>query len=203
MLGHMRICFFGDSFVNGTGDPDYLGWVGRVCAAARRRGDDITAYNCGVRRATSEDVRQNWLAEATARLPSELKGAVVFSFGANDRHIEHGAPRISLPQQMDATRAILTTAIARWPTLFIASPGPRDDALCDRAAERVQGAREICDQLHVPFLDAFTASARFKLWPVEAANGDGAHPGAGGYGELAAVVDAWEPWRTLIEDLRA
>ena len=25
----MRICFFGDSFVNGTGDDECLGWVGR------------------------------------------------------------------------------------------------------------------------------------------------------------------------------
>ena len=35
-----RICFFGDSFVNGTGDDDALGWVGRLCAAERRAGLD-------------------------------------------------------------------------------------------------------------------------------------------------------------------
>lgn len=26
----MRICFIGDSFVNGTGDDTCLGWVGRI-----------------------------------------------------------------------------------------------------------------------------------------------------------------------------
>ncbi|HZC55143.1 MAG TPA: hypothetical protein VE396_03730 [Xanthobacteraceae bacterium] len=30
----IRICFFGDSMVNGTGDDACLGWVGRICAAA-------------------------------------------------------------------------------------------------------------------------------------------------------------------------
>ena len=34
----MRICFIGDSFVNGTGDDDCLGWAGRLGAGARPGG---------------------------------------------------------------------------------------------------------------------------------------------------------------------
>ena len=49
----MRICFFGDSIVNGTGDDDALGWVGRVMAAARGKRLDVTYYNLGVRRDTA------------------------------------------------------------------------------------------------------------------------------------------------------
>jgi hypothetical protein len=30
----IRICFIGESFVNGTGDPEFLGWTGRVCRHA-------------------------------------------------------------------------------------------------------------------------------------------------------------------------
>ncbi len=60
----------------------------------------------------------------------------------------------------------------------------------------------ICEQLGVPFLDAFTPSATFRHWRAEAAAGDGAHPGAGGYGELAALVDEWPAWRKLVESLR-
>jgi hypothetical protein len=52
----MRICFVGDSLVNGTGDPVGLGWVGRACAAARRRGHEVTCYNLGIRRDTSADI---------------------------------------------------------------------------------------------------------------------------------------------------
>jgi hypothetical protein len=40
----IRICFIGDSFVNGTGDPLCLGWSGRVCATAIQMGYPITYY---------------------------------------------------------------------------------------------------------------------------------------------------------------
>ena len=46
----MRICFIGDSFVNGTGDDDALGWPGRVVSLARSKGLDVTYYNLGVAR---------------------------------------------------------------------------------------------------------------------------------------------------------
>ncbi|MGD1712770.1 hypothetical protein [Dapis sp. BLCC M172] len=48
----IRICFIGDSFVNGTGDPDYLGWTGRICQTFYNQGYDIKYYNLGVRRET-------------------------------------------------------------------------------------------------------------------------------------------------------
>jgi hypothetical protein len=45
----IRICFLGESFVNGTGDQEYLGWTGRICVNAHKKGHDITYYNLGVR----------------------------------------------------------------------------------------------------------------------------------------------------------
>jgi len=56
----MRICFVGDSFVNGTGDPEYLGWTGIICAVTRSWGYDITYYNLGIRRETSADILARW-----------------------------------------------------------------------------------------------------------------------------------------------
>ena len=53
----MRIHFFGDSVVNGTGDGERLGWTGRVCSRARRAGHDLTHYNLGIRRDTRADIR--------------------------------------------------------------------------------------------------------------------------------------------------
>ena len=67
-----RVCFIGDSFVLGVGDPDGLGWSGRIAAAARRRGIDITAYNLGVRRETTADIARRWQAEVAPRLPAAL-----------------------------------------------------------------------------------------------------------------------------------
>lgn len=83
----MRICFIGDSFVNGTGDPDYLGWTGRICIAARNLGYDITYYNLGIRGDTSADIKARWLREISCRLKAEYDSRIVFSFGINDTTI--------------------------------------------------------------------------------------------------------------------
>jgi len=63
----MRICFVGDSMTNGTGDPEYLGWVGRVMRDERTRRAELTSYNLGVRRDRSDQIRARWMA---ARLSS-------------------------------------------------------------------------------------------------------------------------------------
>ncbi len=65
----MRICFIGDSFVNGTGDDEALGWTGRIVATARAEGRDVTHYNLGIRRDTSADIAERWRAEVERRLP--------------------------------------------------------------------------------------------------------------------------------------
>ena len=113
----MRICFFGDSFVHGTGDDDALGWVGWLTARARREGCDVTAYNLGVRRNTSADVAARWKTEAASRLSPENDGRLVFSFGANDC-----ALGMTRTESLAHAEAILDSA-RRWlPTLMI-GPG--------------------------------------------------------------------------------
>ena len=49
----LRVCFLGDSLVAGVGDPDGLGWVGRLVAGAFAAGAPLTAYPLGIRRQTS------------------------------------------------------------------------------------------------------------------------------------------------------
>ena len=70
-MNEVRICFVGESFVNGTGDPDCLGWAGRICVNANRKGYEITYYNLGVRRETSSELKNRWLTEVSYRLPKE------------------------------------------------------------------------------------------------------------------------------------
>src|SRR5688500_4352961 len=94
MTGDIRICFIGDSFVNGTGDDTALGWVGRVCAAARARGVGLTAYNLGIRRDTSLGVLARCEQEWSRRLPvgvdgvDGVDGRIVLSFGVNDTVVD-------------------------------------------------------------------------------------------------------------------
>ena len=124
----MRICFIGDSFVNGTGDDDCLGWVGRVCSRARRGGADITVYNLGIRRDTSADIRGRWRREAAVRLPAEFNSGLVFSFGANDCVVETPPDtRVSVEASMANTTAILREAKAWLPVLMV-GPAPIGDA---------------------------------------------------------------------------
>ncbi|MBV8087460.1 MAG: lipase [Chloroflexi bacterium] len=189
----MRICFVGDSLVAGTGDPEYLGWVGRVCAAARRDGWDITAYNLGVRRETSADIRARWEREVECRLPAEDAGLLVFSFGNNDAVVEAGRPRVALADAVVNLRQIVAAARARWPVLMVGPVAfPNEE---DALRRKLNGAyAAACDEMGVPYLDVLEAVGSSDVWLAEARLGDGVHPGAGGYRLLAGLFSAWPAW---------
>jgi lysophospholipase L1-like esterase len=194
----MRICFLGDSFVNGTGDPECLGWVGRICAAARRRGFDLTCYNLGVRRDTSEDLARRWRREASARLPADIDGRLVFSFGVNDCLVENGRQCVSREATLAAAEAMLTEARAWRPTLFVGPPPIADDDANRRIAPLSSALAALCAALEVPYLDAFRPLSVAETWMRDAAAGDGAHPGAAGYALFADLVAGWAPWQAWI-----
>jgi acyl-CoA thioesterase I len=108
--GDHRVCFVGDSFVQGTGDTAGGGWVRRVTAAAAGAGCDITAYNLGVRRDTSADIAARWQAECDARLRAECSPYLVFSFGANDM-IADGSGY-----------ALFAERVLQWPAWWFSAP---------------------------------------------------------------------------------
>jgi acyl-CoA thioesterase-1 len=191
----MRICFIGDSLVNGTGDPTCLGWVGRVAASARRRGHDLTVYNLGIRRDTSADIAARWQAETARRLPDDDDGRLVFSFGSNDCIAESSGPRVAADASLAHARAILAAAGQRRPTLML---GPAPLYVGDagaRVGPLSQAFAALCGELGVPFLDLHTPLAAIGLWRLEITIGDGAHPGAAGYALIADLLEGWSPWR--------
>ncbi len=195
----MRICFVGDSFVNGTGDPEYLGWTGRICRAARRKGLDITYYNLGIRRNTSADIALRWLEEVSHRLPEECNGRVVFSFGVNDTTIEEGKTRINFQNSIENTSKILTEANPLFPVLMVSPPPVPDIEQNIRVAELSRQFDSVCRQLGVPYLDVFNPLQASTVWLKEAAANDGYHPGLAGYSELAKLVERWCSWLSWIE----
>jgi acyl-CoA thioesterase I len=191
----MRICFIGDSFVNGTGDDDCLGWAGRLCVEARQRGRDITLYNLGVRRDTSGDVLARWEQEAAARLPAQYDGRLVFSFGVNDCVSEPtGLPRVSEDSAIANSRAILTRAQARWPTLMIGPPRTAHAEMDLRLKRLSDRFEPLCKELSVPYLPLFEHAGGDALWQREVAQGDGVHPNRGGYSQIYDAILMWQPW---------
>ena len=201
----MRICFFGDSFVNGTGDDDGLGWVGRVVARARQGGRDVTAYNLGIRRNASADVEARWKREAALRLPPECDGRLVFSFGANDC-ISNGDdlnPRVARPESLVYAEAILSAA-QRWlPTLMIGPGIVADDPEANaRICSLSTDYAKLCERIGVPYLETCQLLLASPVWSEEALAGDGAHPNRGGYTIVADAVCKWPCWRNWVESSR-
>lgn len=186
----MRLCFVGDSITNGTGDPEYLGWVGRVMQHERTRRAELTSYNLGIRRDRSDQVRARWRAEVEARLPAEYEGRVVFGFGANDA-VQEVAPAVTLGH----AEAILTEARARWP-VFLIGPAPLvEEGARERVAALDKALAALCGRLGVPYASVFDGLMAAPTWLDEARAGDGAHPGAAGYRRFAEIILATEAWR--------
>jgi acyl-CoA thioesterase I len=198
----VRICFFGDSFVNGTGDDTCLGWVGRICSNYRNQGVDLTSYNLGVRRDTSKDIAKRWEAEANVRLPIGIPARLVFSFGNNDTaKMEDGhTARLTLEECVNNARAIFSKAYTQAPT-FMIGPVPifPDTAQNARVIEYSIALAQLCDELQIPFLSLTSLSVQFwDDWAQEAKLGDGVHPNFRGYQNLAGVINEWEPLQSSL-----
>lgn len=194
----LRICFIGDSFVNGTGDPACLGWAGRLCEAVFQQGQEITYYNLGIRRQTSRDIAQRWQAEVAARLPEGCDGRIAFSFGVNDTTIEDGKVRVPLAETLEHTRHILLSAKQRYPTLLVGPPPVLDEAHNQRIARLSEQLATICEAAAVPYLEVFMLLQQSSVWRAELASNDGAHPRATGYAALACQIEQWSPWQAWL-----
>ena len=190
----IRICFIGDSYVQGTGDDECLGWAGRLCASARRAGHNITYYNLGVRRETSTDIARRWPAECEPRLLPASENYLVFSFGANDVSLVDGRQRVSVDDTIANLHAMLDNARTRYRTLMVGPP-PAADA--DHNARLARLSERMCDvtiRLGVPYVATLPALIDDRIWRDEVRDNDGAHPRAAGYARLARIVAASGAW---------
>jgi acyl-CoA thioesterase-1 len=193
----LRVCFVGDSFVAGVGDPEHLGWTGRLCAGSERSGVPVTGYVLGIRRQTTTEVAQRWAAECRPRLADgDWESRVVLSTGVNDTTEVDGAQRSTPQESAAALTAMLTGADAEgWPVLVVGPPAVADDAQNQRIADLDDRFARTCAEHGVPYVPVAPALAADPTWRTEVAAGDGAHPGAAGYAILAALVrPAWERW---------
>jgi acyl-CoA thioesterase-1 len=192
--GDHRICFIGDSLVQGTGDPECLGWVGRVSAKALVSGWNVTAYNLGIRGDTSRDIVARWKNEAVRRFPADTEHYVVFSFGVNDTMFVEGARRISLCKSRESFLKIFELASSQYSTVMIGPPPVSDSDHNSRIEELCHLFEELAQQLDIPYLLVYEKLRQDTIWMEEVNEDDGAHPRAGGYQQLANLVAQWPSW---------
>jgi len=180
-----RLLVFGDSFIAGTGDPTGLGWVGRVVAACYADGVALTAYALGIRGQSSVQVAARWRAEAQPRIDPACDCRAVFSFGTNDS----GAAAITPERSMQTLATVLDEAATLGLRTYVVGPPPVGEAQRDdRVAALSDAFADVAAGRGVPFVSLIEPLRASQAWTREAAAGDGAHPAAGGYDELARLV---------------
>ncbi len=189
-----RICFIGDSFVQGACDPECLGWAGRVAAAACSRDYNLSIYNLGIRRNTSSDIAARWQQECAARLPAGVERYTVFSFGINDTVIENGTLRVSTAKSVENFRTVISQAAALYRTLVVGPPPVADAEHNQRIASLCKQFEQIAAELNVPYIPISPHLGQDAEWIAEIAASDGHHPRARGYRRLADLVLGSPHW---------
>ncbi|MBF0265558.1 MAG: lipase [Gammaproteobacteria bacterium] len=201
MLIDIRLCFIGDSFVNGAGDPEKLGWVGRLCALSETSERQITVYNLGVRRESSDDILGRWFNECKIRFPEASNNGLVFSFGVNDSVIDNGQLRVKQGQSIINARTILLKARELYPVLMIGPPPIEDKDTNKRIKILDKQFDELCKGIEVPYLSLFHTLNDSFIWKQQISQNDGAHPSSEGYALLAEEVFKWHEWTNFLEFL--
>jgi acyl-CoA thioesterase-1 len=201
----VRMCFVGDSFVAGVGDARHLGWAGRLAAHSHAQGQALTSYNLGIRRDTSADILRRFHAECTPRLPSGSHAGVVLSFGVNDTMFESGMSRVATEASISHLRDLLKQlSKAGWPVLMAGPPAVDDEAHNERVVALDALLSAECDRHSVPYVSVVRQLQGHDVWRREVREGDGAHPGSGGYEALAAMLQpAWDNWLAALRTGRA
>lgn len=197
MSTDLRVCFLGDSYVAGVGDPEHLGWVGRVAVRHSQQAGPLTAYNLGVRGETSQDVRGRWRLECAPRFSREWDCRMVVSFGVNDTTDREGRRRVGREHSIAHLSALLSDVIeAGWPILVVGPPPIADDVQNSLVGELDGDFERVCAARAVPYVGVFPTLLGDATWMAEVERGDGAHPAASGYRVLGDLV--WHTWQSWL-----
>lgn len=186
------LCFIGDGFVSGYGDPKALGWVSRVVGRTDPVDADLTAYNLGVRGASSADVMSRWRSECPPRWAGRSERRLIVGVGAEDvtQGITTARSRLNLANVLDeASSSGIST--------FVVGPTPTLDAEVNaRLRVLAEAQADVCGRRDVLFVDCFAPLLSHDQWQSDLAAGDTVHPGQAGYGLIAWLVlnGGWVPW---------
>lgn len=209
-FGH-RICFFGDSLVNGVRDAEKGGWPMRL---GRRlmtdAGRDVTIYNLGIRAETTDGLKARWQFEAGLRQVTDFPFVLVFCFGVNDANHaedrgEETTMRVSPGQSAANAACIIGEAVKMAPTLWVGPQAVIDGGHSSAVInDRLEGLNQIYAEtatgFDVPYLDLFAKTKADETWQRALKRGDGYHPDSKGYDLLAEMIWEWPAWKALFSD---
>lgn len=179
----MVICYFGDSITLGYGDEAGLGWPGRIAAAQRQAGLDVTSYNLGVRKDSSVVLQHRWRPEAMVRRMPDVPFKLVFSFGVAD--VFTG---VSGEETLSADVAILTRAKEMGEVLVVGPTPVNDREKREEITTLSRMIASLCKRVDVPFVPTMDAMHRSFVYGQALNDGDGIHPAAPGYADLAEHI---------------
>ena len=191
------LCFVGDGFVAGYGDPKALGWVSRVVGRTPALEVALSSYNLGVRGSSSADVMARWRSECPPRWEGRSERRLVVGVGAEDvaQGITTARSRLNLANVLDEASS---TGIAT----FVVGPTPTLDAEVNARLQVLAEAQaDVCQRRGVPFVDCFGPLQGHDQWQSDLAAGDTVHPGQAGYGLIAWLVlnGGWHRWLQLAD----
>lgn len=185
-----RVCFFGDSFVAGTGDAGQAGWVGRVMASAVRAGVTATGYNLGIRGDSFSDVADRLVGEASLRFRAGDRHVIVLSAGVNDTPEGDGFADWQPGAVAGLDRVADLCARHDWAAFVVGPPLVGDDARNVRIGALSDACREACAQRSLTYLDVSSALEGDAEWREAVRRGDGVHPDDSGYQQLADIIES-------------
>lgn len=195
-----RVCFFGDSFVAGTGDAGQAGWVGRVMASAVRAGVTATGYNLGIRGDSFSDVADRLVGEASLRFRAGDRHIIVLSAGVNDTPEVDGVADWQPGAVAGLDRVADLCVRHGWTAFVVGPPLVGNDARNVRIGALSAALKERCAQRSLPYLDMSAALAGDTAWQEAVRCGDGVHPDDSGYQQLADIIGS--PFIRWLDQLR-
>lgn len=189
------LCFIGDGFTSGFGDPKALGWVSRVVGRTPLSDATLTSYNLGIRGESSADLMTRWRGECAPRWEHRGERRLVVAVGAEDleQGITTARSRLNLANILDDAASIGVAT-------FVVGPTPTLDQDHNVRLEVLAAAQaDVCARRNVPYVDTFNPLLHHEQWQSDLAAGDAIHPGQAGYGLIAWLVlnGGWLRWLRL------
>ena len=217
-----RICFIGASNVEGVGDEERRGWTGRLAYLPPAKGEPVNLYNLGIGGETTDMIRDRWKVECQARIPDDMAGALVMSFGLNDAaEVVGEGLRLPLTETIKNVTTAAREASAWKPVLWV-GPTPVDEAMMPmkprprvvlsqsnprpgvafshsnaRLGELNDAYAKVAHDLDIPYMDLLNPLLADPRYTAAIQERDGLHPSGAGYQLIAEMIADWAPWRAL------